>query len=135
MSQFTVGKDVLSYCSKCKLNLAHTIVSMKDDNNIAKVKCNTCKTIHAYKDPSKASAKKKVRRKSERSKAIPVADLWMEQLSQATEKSQVYKISEKFKVGDVIDHKKFGPGIVQEVVDDKINVIFRHEIKTLVHNK
>ena len=37
--------------------------------------------------------------------------------------------------GDVIDHVKFGPGIVEKVVDDKIEVIFRHEIKTLVHNK
>ena len=41
----------------------------------------------------------------------------------------------KFHEGDIIDHTKFGPGIVEKVVDDKIEVIFRHEIKTLVRNK
>ena len=55
MSQLTVGKDVLSFCTKCKLNLGHTIVAMKDAKHIAKVKCNTCATIQAYKDPSNSS--------------------------------------------------------------------------------
>ena len=59
MSKFTVGKEVLSYSGKCKLNLAHTIVSMKDLNTIAKVECRTCKATHAFKDP--ATKAKKVR--------------------------------------------------------------------------
>jgi hypothetical protein len=33
----------------------------------------------------------------------------------------------------MIDHKKFGPGIVQALIDGKIEVLFQHEIKTLVH--
>jgi len=45
------------------------------------------------------------------------------------------KTGKRFNEGDIIDHVKFGPGIVEKVVDDKIEVIFRHEIKTLVHNK
>lgn len=138
MSQLTVGKDVLSYCSKCKLNLGHTIVAMKDSKHIAKVKCNTCLTIHAYKDPSTSSKQSKTRtRKTERSpsKVISVADLWMEKMSSTKKKSTPYAMDEKFHEGDIIDHVKFGPGIVEKVVDDKIEVIFRHEIKTLVHNK
>lgn len=138
MSQLTVGKDVLSYCSKCKLNLAHMIVAMKDSVHIAKVKCNTCNTMHAYKDPSNSSKQSKTRtRKTSAtpSKVISVADLWMEKMSNTKKKSTPYAMDEKFVVGDVIDHVKFGPGIVEKVVDDKIDVIFRHEIKTLVHNK
>ena len=138
MSQLTVGKDVLSYCSKCKLNLGHTIVAMKDAKTIAKVKCNTCLTIHSYKDPSTSSKQNKTRTRKTTmvpSKVISVSDLWMEKMSSTKKKSTPYAMDTKFLVGDIIDHTKFGPGIVEKVVDDKIEVIFRHEIKTLVHNK
>ncbi len=137
MSQLTVGKDVLSYCTKCKLNLGHTIVAMKDTKNIAKVKCNTCGTIQAFKDASTSSKQNKTRKKSiiGPSKVISVSDLWMEKMSSTKKKSTPYAMDQKFTEGDILDHVKFGPGIVEKVVDDKIEVIFRHEIKTLVHNK
>jgi len=137
MSQLTVGKDVLSYCGKCKLNLGHTIVAMKDAKSIAKVKCNTCGSLHGFKDPSHAKLSKTRTKKtsSAPSKVVAVADLWMEKMSNTKRKSTPYTIDSKFIEGDVIDHTKFGPGIVEKVVDDKIEVIFRHEIKTLVHNK
>jgi uncharacterized OB-fold protein len=137
MSQLTVGKDVLSFCSKCKLNLGHTIVAMKDEKHIAKVKCNTCGTIHAYKDPTHSKQNKTRTKKtsSTPAKVISVSDLWMEKMSSTKKKSMPYAIDGKFVQGDIIDHVKFGPGIVEKVVDDKIEVIFRHEIKTLVHNK
>ncbi len=137
MSQVSVGKDVLSFCTKCKLNLSHTIVAMKDVKSIAKVKCNTCATMQAYKDPSKSSGAKTRTKKttSAPAKVISVSDLWMESMSATKRQSQPYTIDGKFKVGDVIDHTKFGPGFVQNVVDDKIEVVFRHEIKTLIHKK
>jgi hypothetical protein len=137
MSQLTVGKDVLSYCSKCKLNLGHMIVAMKDSKHIAKVKCNTCGTMHAYKDPSMAKPNKTRTKKTTDtpSKVVSVSDLWMEKISNSKKKSMPYAIDSKFVEGDIIDHLKFGPGIVEKVVDDKIEVIFRHEIKVLVHNK
>ncbi len=138
MSQLTVGKDVLSYCTKCKLNLGHTIVAMKDTKHIAKVKCNTCGTIQSFKDPSVSSKQNKTRTKktsSVPSKVISVSDLWMEKMSSTKKKSTPYAMDVKFALGDIIDHGKFGPGIVEKVVDDKIEVIFRHEIKVLVHNK
>lgn len=137
MSQLTVGKDVLSYCGKCKLNLGHTIVAMKDSKSIAKVKCNTCGSLHGFKDPSLAKQSKTRTRKTSAapSKMVAVADLWMDKMAHTTKKSISYSIEVKFKEGDIIDHIKFGPGIVEKVVDDKIEVIFRHEIKTLVHNK
>jgi hypothetical protein len=137
-SQITTGKDVLSFCTKCKLNLAHTIVAMKDAKSIAKVKCNTCQSLHAYKDPSVSSANKTRTKKTAstgNTKIISISDLWMEKLNKTTSKSQPYGIDQKYKEGDVIDHTKFGPGIVQSVKADTIEVVFRHEIKTLVHNK
>ena len=140
-SQITTGKDVLSYCTKCKLNLSHTIVAMKDAKSIAKVKCNTCQSLHAYKDPSNSSAGKTRTKKvtgltpKTSTKIVNISDLWMEKLNKTTSKSQPYGIDQKYKEGDVIDHTKFGPGIVQNVKSDTIEVVFRHDIKTLVHNK
>lgn len=137
MSQYTVGKDVLSYCSKCKLTLSHTIVAMKDPSTIAKVKCNTCKALHAYKSPGTKTAK--VKSKSiipgAKKKSISISDLWEQEMTKTQRKSRAYSIRETFEVGDVIDHKKFGPGIVQNFTDGNIEVLFRFEIKTLVHGK
>ena len=140
MSQLTVGKDVLSYCTKCKLTLSHIIVSMKDARTISKVKCNTCGSMHAYKDPStaitktKAVSKKTATKTAIQAKTQPISEIWMEALNKSSKKSQPYTPQTKFTVGDIIDHVKFGPGIVQSIVDNtKIEVVFRHEIKTLVH--
>jgi hypothetical protein len=136
MDQISAGKEILSYCGKCKLSLAHMIISMKDANTIGKVQCKTCTANHAYKDP--ATKTKKVRSKKAkvpgtRAKSIPINELWTEELGKASGKAIPFSIRELFELGDLIDHKKFGPGIVQNLVDGKIEVLFQHEIKTLVH--
>ena len=76
MSSFSAGKEVLSYCGKCKLPLGHTIVSMKDSATIGKVECNTCHAVHMYKDPASKAKKVKStsgRKKTTRKKAIKKA--------------------------------------------------------------
>lgn len=136
MSKFSAGKEVLSLCSKCKLSLAHTIVSMKDLKTIGKVECRTCKGTHAYKDPSASTKKVKTKSAygSTRSKSIPVNEMWTNEMAKASGKARIYSIRDKFEAGDILDHKKFGAGIVQNQIDGKIEVLFQHEIKTLVHN-
>src|SRR5688500_12304026 len=98
MSQLTVGKDVLGYCTKCKLNLGQTIVAMKDSKHIAKVKCNTCGTIQSYKDPGQAKQSKTRTRKTSvsPSKVVSVSDLWMEKMSSTKKKSTPYAMDAKF---------------------------------------
>ena len=139
MSEILVGKEVLSYCGKCKLVLAHIVVSMKNETTIGKVKCNTCEATHAYKDPSKVKSKKtkkKTTKKSGRSDSTSVADVWMKAINNATAKSKPYSMNEKFSVDDIIDHQKLGPGVVERSIDNnKIQVIFRHDIKILIHNQ
>ncbi len=135
-SSLSAGKEVLSYCNKCKLALAHIIVTMKDEKTIHKCKCKTCGANHAYKDPSAATKKK--RRTTTRAKKAPamsVSDMWMQKMSQTKNKSKQYSIKEKFELGDIIDHPKFGPGIVEAILDNvKMEIMFRHEIKVLMHN-
>ncbi len=141
MTQLSVGKEVLSYCNKCKLTLAHIIVTMKSDVVIGKVQCKTCKGTHAYKDPSAVKASKtkrgsKVGTTSKKTTQNSISDIWLEKVASATSKSQKYSIKTKFELNDIIDHPKFGPGIVDKLIDaDKVQVIFRHDVKTLIHNK
>ena len=139
MAQLGVGKEVLSYCNKCKLTLAHIIVTMKSDSVIGKTTCKTCGATHAYKDPSAVKAKKTKtgsRLKKTTNTTDSVSDIWMEKIASSKSKSQNYSPRTKFVQGDIIDHVKFGPGYIDKLIDaDKIQVIFRHEIKTLIHNK
>src|SRR3989338_6304790 len=43
-----VGGYMKYYCSRCKLELGHTVVAMIN-NQPARVKCDTCKTEHNYR--------------------------------------------------------------------------------------
>lgn len=134
MSEYAVGKEVVSWCGKCKLGLAHVICTMDDTKSIGKVECKTCKGTHKFKDPALQKTKKKATtRKRKVTPKIPVGDLWLQEMNAATAESQKYAISGKFAKGDVIAHAKFGDGIVQEVISGKIEVLFKEAIKTLVH--
>ena len=53
-----VGKDVRGYCSRCKMNLAHTIVTLNADNKPDRVQCNTCKSERTYRAPKEEAAPK-----------------------------------------------------------------------------
>jgi DNA-directed RNA polymerase subunit M/transcription elongation factor TFIIS len=135
MAQYAAGKEVLNYCSKCKLMLSAKIVSLVSGKP-SKVICNTCKTEQKFK-PSKPT-KRKIAPKTARAraKAKPVSEIWEEKMNTLKTDPIKYSIRTHFKEDDIIDHPKFGQGIVEQCVDgDKINVIFNHEIKTLVHNK
>ena len=129
-----VGKDVLSYCSKCKLTLSHVIAAMKDPTTIGKVICNTCKATHSYKDPNKASKKKVVsHQKKTKSKANEKS--WEEALKSSSSDLLDYSPKTKFSKGDLINHPKFGKGVIEKLIDrNKIEVLFRDETKTLMHN-
>lgn len=133
MSEFSAGKEVLSYCGKCKLSLAHIIVVMKDAGTIGKVTCKTCGTTHAYKDPATKAKKVKSVTAKKSKKAVNVNDLWASEIAKSNGSSKKYTIRDLFEIGDLIDHKSFGPGVVQAFVDGKIEVLFQHEIKLLVH--
>ncbi len=138
MSQLGVGKEVLSYCNKCKLTLAHMIVTMKTDTTIGKTTCKTCNNTHAYKDPSAVKARKTKGGTTIKKKAASdsVSDIWMDKIATSEVKSQQYSPKTCFLQGDIIDHPNFGPGYIERLIDaNKIEVIFRHDIKMLLHNK
>lgn len=135
MASLGVGKEVISHCNKCKLALAHIIVTMKTPTTVGKVECKTCKGVHAFKDPN-ATKKKATRTRRASTPKVPVSELWEQAVDKAKSPSQKYSPRSKFVLGDLIDHPKFGQGVIEKLIDnDKIEVIFKSDIKTLVHNK
>jgi hypothetical protein len=132
-----VGGDALSYCTKCKMELAHVIVSMLDSQP-AKVICKTCKSEHKFRKAPGARASKssstRLSKPSTATQVVRAAEYWEQKMREAKKVGRPYAISDTFQVGDVVEHSKFGPGIVETVVSPgKVTVFFRDGEKTLVH--
>ncbi len=83
-----------------------------------------------------AKKKKTTKKRKTKSSAQSVNDQWVEGIATSETDSRSYSIRNKFEIGEIIDHKTFGRGVVKSHVDnEKIEVIFETEIKTLVHGK
>lgn len=141
-SQIGVGKEILSNCSRCKLILAHIIVTMKSADLPDKVQCKTCKTTQSYKDPGAKKKKVSIDRVVKSAKAAKgiksesVSELWNKAINRATQSSKDYSIKGSFQMGDLINHPTFGQGVVEKLIDDnKIEVIFQDDFRTLMHKK
>ncbi|MBI2339242.1 MAG: hypothetical protein HYU99_02585 [Deltaproteobacteria bacterium] len=130
--QLGAGKDVLSWCGKCKLTLAHVIVSMKDATTIGKCQCKTCFAEHNYRDPETAG-KKKPSKKTARKETVPVRRSWQEAVAGAQGTLKAYSTDKTFKEGELIDHPSFGKGIVERLVPgDKMQTLFEDGVKLLI---
>jgi len=144
MAELSVGKEVLSQCSKCKLTLAHIIVTMKDTKNPDKVQCKTCKATHAFKDPGASKTKTSVNKviktakaaRSGRKSTETVGELWTKAINKNAAQAKSYSIKDSFLTGDIIDHPTFGQGVVEKLIDNnKIEVLFQDDYRTLMHKK
>ena len=128
-----VGKEIIYLCPKCNLELAH-IIEVTYQGKILKVMCKTCKHVHAYKE-KQTNKKEKIdkAKKTTRKKASAVdANFDLEKESFGKD-AKSYLMSDKYNLGDLINHTKFGLGIVKEVKQDKILVQFKSEKKLLAH--
>ncbi len=142
MATLRTGGDVDSYCTKCRMLLGHTILAMVG-NKIARVRCNTCMGEHAYKSGPPGSVTEKAPKAGRKSPApgratrTKVEHKTFEQLlankNEANAKN--YTPRERFTEGNLIRHPSFGLGIVQLVRDDKIDVLFASDEKTLLHGR
>jgi len=142
----SVGKELVCYCTRCKMDLGHTIMSMLGGIP-SRVICRTCKSEHNYKpkkgvkEPGASPASGGTRtiarstpREAKVEKTVPVEMEWMKQMNASTRPMRDYAANESFGVGDRIKHPTFGDGVVQKLVHpNKVEIIFRMDIKTLIH--
>src|SRR5512144_3184296 len=42
------GDDTDAYCTRCKMDLTHTVLAMADELTPERVRCNTCGSEHRY---------------------------------------------------------------------------------------
>jgi hypothetical protein len=132
MSKPSIGKNIDSWCTKCKLMLAHTIEAAKGDK-ITRVHCNTCRAQHTYRPnpPGKRAATGKSSRSQ--GKEAPPSDFATILRGKDPAKARPYLLSERFKAAELIRHPRFGLGLVTAVKDrTKIEVAFADGVKTLV---
>src|SRR5215475_1176125 len=54
MATYRVGGEVDATCTRCRMELAHTILAMVGQK-IARVRCNTCGSDHVYRGTQSAS--------------------------------------------------------------------------------
>jgi hypothetical protein len=135
MSQPVVGKNVDSWCARCKMMLAHTIEAVVK-NKITRTHCNTCGGQHAYRpNPPGTAAARRAGGGARTVKAVaPPFDY--ERLLQGRDlsRARAYMAGERFERQEVIHHPSFGVGVVVALRDsNKIDVGFRDGMKTLAH--
>jgi hypothetical protein len=144
-SNSNVAKEVLAYCTSCKIDLNHIVVAMKGDR-IAKVQCKTCKKEHTYKAPKgvtepptkpakRASKKASGSTAESATQGTPVEAEWEKLM--VTHKNtplKSYVVKGHFSLGDKINHPSFGEGIISKLIyPNKVEVIFKTDIKIMIH--
>ena len=98
----------------------------------------SCNNSHKYRKPVEEG--KKTKRKTAKAKA-PAKTKEQRKWSRVMGKvegtePQPYSMTEKYEEQNVIDHAKFGLGVVSEVIDPtKISVVFEDGEKVMVHNR
>jgi hypothetical protein len=136
MKKIAAGSDVEAYCTKCKMVLAHTVVTMQGAKP-RRVKCNTCGGEHNYraeKPAAKTAAKKTTKAKSPSKRT---RQTWSEIMQEASGKPhKTYSMAGSFGEGDWIEHSTFGLGCVQSFTPpNKITVRFADSTKMLICNR
>ncbi len=131
-----VGGEVDSFCSKCELTLAHTVIAMMGGRPV-KVECNTCHGVHKFRGPPAGAAPQSASvamRKAARPAREKKVEIAFEDVL-ATKKGAPVPYSPKrtFAVDEVVDHPTFGRGYVTAVRVDKVEIAFRSDVKVLIH--
>jgi len=119
-----VAHDIITMCTKCRMELNHVVISHNIEGLVNRVKCHTCGSEHKYRTVKKVSAREKGTKKTAIKKADPGRDfqLLLERL--IDKPSFPYKMSELYNNDDVIEHGIFGKGVVINTYSQKMEVIF-----------
>jgi hypothetical protein len=135
------GADIEALCSKCG-DVWHVVVA-KVGEDIVRVLCKECGAQHRYRNPKLKDQPTRARSSSSSSSA-PRAPRQAKvvqrfdtpavaaDLSKAV---RTYKASEKFVVGERVEHPTFGTGVVETAEPGKITVFFAVGRKMLVQAK
>ena len=127
-NKLTVGGYIKYQCSRCKLELGHTIIAMIGGQP-ARVRCETCKTERNFRVKKILADKKAPITRVK----IHHPDLYRSKLHEAADKTpKKYRIDASLETGDAVDHVKFGRGVVLKIIHpDRADIIFQDDTRTL----
>jgi len=134
-----VGADVEALCSKCG-DVWHVVVA-KVGERIVKVQCKQCSGYHRYKSPHGAPAAAKLPATTRPPKAPKEPKAPVERFEKPavaadlSKPVRTYRASERFEVGDRVDHPNFGQGVIEISEPGKITVFFATGRRVLVQSK
>jgi hypothetical protein len=133
---FEVGAEIDAYCARCKADTPHTVVTKYEDE-IRSVLCTTCNTTHAYRPPRGESEEEIPEPIAVRRRQTMQRLSWKDAVAGLDpEKAHSYSPRDTYRVGDGLDHPKFGLGYVSEIISTtKLEALFRDEARILVHNR
>jgi len=132
-----VGADVEAICTKCG-DVWHVVVA-KVEQRIVKVQCKECGSYHRYKSKDGTAPTKRQSSLSPRApretkapverfeKPAVAADL--------TKPVRTYGASQKYIVGERVEHPSFGQGVIEVAEPGKITVFFASGRRVLVQSK
>lgn len=131
MKNLKVGGDILYFCNRCQLKLAHTILAMVAQQP-ARVRCNTCKSERNYR-AAKTQAHKIERRQRTLKSSDSIEKLYHAKLQAALMNTpKKYSLNVEAATNDLIDHPKFGRGIVLKTIPpDRMEILFPDGLKVL----
>jgi len=144
-----VAGEVLAYCTKCRMDLMHVVVSM-DGDAIAKTQCKSCGGVHMYRAPKSrrepAGSRKILNRRTRpvspdrtlsNSRLIKNSKAWKDLVSVYEQDTpRPYQMRESYEEGEFIFHSVFGTGVVVNVpAPEKMAVHFEEGIKLLVQGR
>ena len=132
-----VGGEVDGFCTRCEMNLAHTIIAMVDGRPV-KVECNTCHGVHRFRGDAPGGARPARPAGAPRPPRERPATLSFDAVLREKDlaAAQPYSPRATYRVDQVIEHPTFGLGFVSAIRDaTKIEVTFRSEVKVLVQGK
>jgi hypothetical protein len=133
MATNRVGGEVDAPCTRCKMDLAHTILAMVG-SRIARVRCNTCGSDHVYRAPhSRARPAAARTRTAAAERTVLGFEAQLAALDPASARD--YRPAETYSPEQVVRHPTFGLGIVRAVREDKVDIAFKAAVRTLVHGR
>lgn len=159
---YAIGGLIDAKCLKCPktddgkiAERTHEIMDLRDDGSPYHVRCSSCGHTHVYRPTESDSIKLKAEKELARKRAAEEKKLKKAKMARAggrgiidsfdklagnsksVETPKFYSMTETYKVGDFIEHPKFGIGIVAKVRgEDKIDVAFQNnEAHTFLHKR
>ena len=137
-TSYQAGDNVVSLCRKCGDTMGHVVVAVVE-GTVVKVQCKICNSVHKFRPPEaeKAKAERKARTAKTPAKKKPAplpSDAWEKELAKRdTSNPLPYATTNAYSADDVINHPKFGLGVVLATIKpNKMEVLFQDGAKLML---